>query len=367
MPARLPQFAARVFFTCLFLSGLAHGEALAPLPALNIDLKETSVSGLSSGAFMAVQLQVAHASIIKGAGIVAGGPYWCAQGSALTATTRCSCTLDPAHSMCEVSATSGDVKALVAATRRFARDGLIDDPQHMSRQRSLLIAGGKDQTVPPAVVGQVKDYLIAMGTPADHVSLVTLPDSGHGLPTPAYGSACEVTGAPFINNCHYDAAGKLLAWIYGPLQPARSGPPQGRFIRYDQRPYTPTSFGTTWGSGLDSSGWVYVPATCERGEACRVHVALHGCRQGQSYTSLSWSWLSDPAYGSTFVDHAGYDAWADTNHLVVLYPQAVSVWFRNPNGCWDWWGYTDSHYADRRGIQIRAIRAMLDRLASGAK
>lgn len=348
------------------LAGGAYAEKAEPLPALNIDVKETSVSGLSSGGFMAVQLQVAHSAIIKGAGIVAAGPYWCAQGSALTATTRCSCTLDPAHSMCQVGPDSADVKGLVAATRRFARDGLIDDPLHMNRQRSMLIAGGQDKTVPPAVVDQLKDYLVAMGTPAGNVRLEPLAGSGHGLPTPGYGSACGVTGAPYLNDCNFDAAGKLLAWIYGDLKPARSGARQGRFVRFDQRPFTPKTFGTTWGSGLDSSGWLYVPETCARGEACRVHIALHGCRQGQSYTPLNWSWSGSSSYGTTFVDNAGYDAWADTNHLVVLYPQAVSVWFRNPNGCWDWWGYTDGHYADRRGVQIRAIRAMLDRLAAGA-
>ena len=41
-----------------------------------------TVSGLSSGGFMAVQLHVAHsATLVKGAGIVAGGPYYCAEGS----------------------------------------------------------------------------------------------------------------------------------------------------------------------------------------------------------------------------------------------------------------------------------------------
>jgi poly(3-hydroxybutyrate) depolymerase len=38
----------------------------------------------------------------------------------------------------------------------------------------------------------------------------------------------------------------------------------------------------------------------------------------------------------------------------------------NPNGCWDWWGYTGSHFADKRGVQMRAIRNMIDRLVSGA-
>jgi hypothetical protein len=50
-----------------------RGEAL---PQLGLDLDETSVSGLSAGAYMAGQLQVAHSSHIVGAGVVAGGPLW---------------------------------------------------------------------------------------------------------------------------------------------------------------------------------------------------------------------------------------------------------------------------------------------------
>ena len=63
--------------------------------------------------------------------------------------------------------------------------------------------------------------------------------------------------------------------------------------------------------------------------------------------------------------HAGYAAWADTNRIVVLFPQAVSIPGLNPNGCWDWWGYTDENYANKTGVQISALRAMVDRIASG--
>ena len=55
------------------------------LPAYKGDPQGTSVSGLSSGAFMAVQYQVAFSASVKGAGIVAGGPYYCAAGIALNA------------------------------------------------------------------------------------------------------------------------------------------------------------------------------------------------------------------------------------------------------------------------------------------
>ena len=67
------------------------------------------------------------------------------------------------------------------------------------------------------------------------------------------------------------------------------------------------------------------------------------------------------------VRNTGYDRWADTNRLVVLFPQAVSIPWKNPNGCWDWWGFTDDDYATRDGIQIRSVRAMIDHLASGRR
>jgi len=85
---------------------LPTAAAPQPLPALNIDIRETSISGLSSGAFAAVQFQLAYSSIVKGAGIVAGGPYLCSRGDPLRATTQCSCTLDPEHRLCSVSSTS---------------------------------------------------------------------------------------------------------------------------------------------------------------------------------------------------------------------------------------------------------------------
>ena len=45
--------------------------------------KEFSVSGISSGAFMAVQMGVAFSKDIVGLGAIAGGPYYCALGSVI--------------------------------------------------------------------------------------------------------------------------------------------------------------------------------------------------------------------------------------------------------------------------------------------
>ena len=46
--------------------------------------------------------------------------------------------------------------------------------------------------------------------------------------------------------------------------------------------------------------------------------------------------------GSDFVRHAGYNEWADTNHIIVLYPQTRDLDVINPQACWDWWGYLDA-------------------------
>jgi len=55
----------------LFLSGAVIADVNSS--------KKVSVSGVSSGAYMAVQLQVAYSETFMGVGSVAGGPYFCAE------------------------------------------------------------------------------------------------------------------------------------------------------------------------------------------------------------------------------------------------------------------------------------------------
>jgi hypothetical protein len=47
----------------------------AALPSVGAVIDETSASGISSGAYMAGQFAVAHSKIVKGAAIIAGGPF----------------------------------------------------------------------------------------------------------------------------------------------------------------------------------------------------------------------------------------------------------------------------------------------------
>lgn len=70
---------------CLVAFGSACGSNERELPTLGADLYAISVSGLSSGGYMAGQFHVAHSGNVIGAGILAAGPYGCAQSTAASA------------------------------------------------------------------------------------------------------------------------------------------------------------------------------------------------------------------------------------------------------------------------------------------
>jgi poly(3-hydroxybutyrate) depolymerase len=69
--------------------------------------------------------------------------------------------------------------------------------------------------------------------------------------------------------------------------------------------------------------------------------------------------------GTAFVVHAGYNEWADTNHLVVLYPQLIAT-TANPYACWDFWGYDGASFDTKTAAQMAATRAMVGFLAGSA-
>ena len=311
--------------------------AAEPLPALHASPDGVSASGVSSGGYMAVQLQVAYSARVAAVGVIAGGPYYCAQGSLLTALYNCmkpgAWTPLPATEIL-----AGEANALAAT-------GAIDATANLARARAWLFTGTEDRTVYPAVVHALRDFYASYKA---SVELVADKRAGHGMVTERYGNACGTTAPPYIVDCHYDAAGALLRYILGALPPPAANA-SGELVRFDQALYAD---GDARGIAMDETGYLYVPQRC-RSERCRIHVAFHGCRQGAAEV------------GERYVREAGYNRWADTNALIVLYPQAIkrySPFVFNPRGCWDWWGYTGANYHTKSAPQLRAVMNMLEQL-----
>ncbi len=334
----------KIFF-CTILLLLLQAFPTSPrasgrLPALAASQSQTSVSGLSAGAFMAVQYQVAYSGSVIGAGIVAGGPYYCATGLA-TSAALCMGWMRPFEPV---------PQPMLLAAEYFASMGLIDPLDNLRHERIYIFSGQNDTVVVPPLVDATAGFFRAAGVPAENIVYIKNIPAGHAMISPAYGGDCPANGGQFINHCDvdgtaYDQPGAILEHIYGSLNPpARKR--TGKARSFNQR-----EFSAGWTS-LDADAHVYIPAICLREPGCRIHVAFHGCEQTQADVA------------DAFYEKTGYNDWADSNKIIILYPQLRRVGILNPLGCWDWTGYTGQNYAWRSGAQMSAVHAMLTRLMS---
>jgi len=133
--------------SCLLLC-LLVSSCIAKLPTYKIDPTSLTTGGLSSGAFMAVQLHFAFSKTIKGAAITAGGPFWCAQGQTSTAVTTCMS-----------SPLSLNVETLNTKAKALAKSNDIDELSNLSGSKVYVFSGTKDDVVKPDVVkGLQKQY-----------------------------------------------------------------------------------------------------------------------------------------------------------------------------------------------------------------
>jgi hypothetical protein len=238
----------------------------------------------------------------------------------------------------------------------------VNEPAHTPRLAA--------EAVSSAATCAIAYLRYALGVPGPNTHLELDNEANHGVPIEELRGqseypdrACGEYGPPFLIDCDYDAAMRLLQHLYPQgFKTQAVVPDRTRLLAFDQ---------TEWFDAADPSvsmaetGYVYVPADCLNGasssESCRLHVAFHGCQQYEALIGDDFHW------------DAGYNRWAEANRIVVLYPQ-TTAWNRpsdptglsaNPNGCWDWWGYSGADYYRRSGKQMQAVRAMIERLLPG--
>lgn len=173
---------------------------------------------------------------------------------------------------------------------------------------------------------------------------------------------------PYINYGGFMQSHDILRHIYPGLKPPAERL-TGKLLRFDQTEF----FGDQPRACMSEFAYVYVPRAVEEGAPARVHIALHGCKQGYKFVDYVYGRLdaaNRPPYGNRYYTTTGYNQIADSNDIIVLYPQvqgADDAEVQNADGCWDWWGYTSPDpmqpdYYSRDAIQIKAIHGMLSRL-----
>lgn len=330
-------------------AALCSGTAMAAvnLGQYNIDTSKTTVSGLSSGGFMANQLGVAYSSVFKGVGVFAAGPYMCAGHNNYTAC------------MYNASISSTQLTTMQNSLNSWSSSGVIDNKANIANQKVYLFIGTSDTTVGQNPVTALKTQYTNNGVPAANLEHVVRSGASHTFPTDfdsTGNNGCGSAASPYISNCSYDGAKAVLQKFYGTLNPRNNAPAAGNYVEFFQSQFTSNP-------GMASTGWLYVPSNCASGAQCKLHVALHGCQQ------------STDKIGTKFVMNTGYSRWADTNSIIVLFPQtkvdntsrqtSASGSLANPNACWDWIGWYGTNFAQKNGTQMAAIKAMVDRISSG--
>lgn len=321
------------------------------LPSLGADFTQTTVSGLSSGGYMAGQFHVAHSATVAGAAILAAGPYGCAESAGAEAfpyfPAATTYNLAQAQNGCMADRLSGigvlSPETLLKRAAELEREGKIDPLSGLKRSKVYLYSGADDRTVVKPVVEAARNFYLAAGAPSENIEFVFKNPGGHAFLTADTGNACDKSSSPYIDNCHYDQAGAVLDFFYGPLAPKAPARAEN-FISFSQQDYAPSS------ATLASEGVAYIPSACRQERHCRVHVVFHGCEQSRAQV------------GDAVIHDTGFADWAETNKIVVLFPQAAASTL-NPETCWDWWGYTGVNFLTREAPQIKAVEAMLARLS----
>lgn len=352
---------------------------------------DVTISGVSSGAAMAIQYAVAHSSSVVGVGSIAGPGWGCADGRISVAINDCMCgRQSPAPN--------------VAAARTLAGRGSIDrlvSGKPLALKRSYVFQSAEDHTVVKQSGQASIDFLTAFigQTPiVDRGNAVDGSDrAGHGFVSPDGTDSCQFDGneKSYVRRCGAeDNAGKLFLALYDPGSTYDANKrvkhiPEAEVWEFRQQPIIDkirasdgkVAGDVIWGLpfsterrknfDLADTGYLYVPPSCRSsGSRCRVHIALHGCKQT----------------AKEFASTAGYNNWADYYRVIVIYPAlepdaplseevcamppafplANLSWVKpNPNGCWDWWGYLDDErpqakrYLTKKAPQIRVIESII--------
>ncbi|HYD80534.1 MAG TPA: poly(3-hydroxybutyrate) depolymerase [Paucimonas sp.] len=342
------------------------------LGSYNVKKGQSSISGLSSGAFMTVQMHLAHSASFVGAGIIAGGPFRCAETYRWAAPLAEDANIENSLYICMnplVPQTAPNAQRLAQLARQTAEAGQIDDVANLADDRVYIFTGSQDEVVYSDVVARTRKFYELLGVEPDNIVYDDSLPAGHSIITDnPEDSPLPTNQPPYINNGGFMQSHEILRHLYAGLKPPAERL-SGRLLRFDQTEF----FGGEPRASMSRFGYAYVPRAVEEGAPARVHIALHGCKQGYNYTDYvngRADIANQPPYGNRYITTTGYNHIADSNDIIVLYPQVEGMddgEIQNPDGCWDWWGYTslDSRqpdYYSRDAIQIKAIHGMLDRL-----
>ena len=377
--------------------------------------RKVSVSGVSSGAYMAAQLQVAYSKTFMGVGSIAGGPYFCAENMTDITAIKLKC-------MAGVGIIPDDYEPYRDKAIELSKDGKIDDVSNLGRSKVFIFNSAEDQVINPGLgYLSVLFFEYFSDAPGNNVlALNGIPGYpgytvAHGMPTMLkeydeyldyvdQGFPCAPANSqqypwfpnelyrgndPWLYHCPYpneyepitdgySMTREVLNHIYGDI--SDSTEPVGEITSYEQLQFVDDPQIKTVDDlhkhGIGETLYVYTPSACKEdpGQCDKLHVALHGCQQFPEWSFTGKEGSEKAGEKIQFDDlfyNGPFNGLAEANDMVVLYPQAYNIGTAqddiNPYGCWEFWPFYEEdkeNYYTQEGVEMRMIKAMVDQFVA---
>ncbi|MET3135370.1 putative esterase [Oxalobacteraceae bacterium GrIS 1.11] len=151
----------------------SSNETVIELGSYQASKRNNSISGLSSGAFMTVQLHLAHSASFSGAGIIAGGPFRCAETHQSPGMTTEDACIENSYFICMnplIPQTAPDAQRLAKLAQETARAGMIDDVANLADDKLYIFTGSADEVVCSDVVAKTRDFYELLGVKPDNIT-----------------------------------------------------------------------------------------------------------------------------------------------------------------------------------------------------
>lgn len=325
-----------------------------------------TLSGISAGAIMATQVQMAWSSIVNTNLVVAGVPYYCSMGEMGEAL---SCMSYPQLI---------DLALLDTYVAVWESSGMIDSLSNLANHFVFMWSGTSDTVVAQGTMRKLVEQYQIFGLGAS-ISVFNVSAEHAWISTNPKANECSYLGEPYVNNCNnYDLSSEYLSRSWRFMANTLNKPnvtwnsTRGAFRQSNLYVFSQAIYGASPDSNsLGTRGLVYVPRQCgavsrisgssthslalnNATARCHIHINFHGCTQ--QYDKIGTQYLSEN----------GLNEWAESNNIVILYPQAAPNLF-NPQACFAWWQFSpmvSDAFATKDGVQISMFYNMMTNLVN---
>ena len=242
--------------------------------------------------------------------------------------------------------------------------GLISNTDNLNGAPVYIFSGALDPIYGPHHQEAQRQYYDHFGANVEFVQL----DVGHAVPA-TYPSSSHWFYNP--TGVAYDLSGNMLRHLITNVEGSGSSGTIREWVAADPdwrskgvlKKFYQNEFLDTFlwqPDSLADYGYVYYPYSCIDGSRnCKVHMYLHGCHE-----------TVDGLFpGIESLSYGGRLAYAASNDIIVLMPQAKFSLFTNIDECFDFNNHlsgqdreTDRTFISKNGRQVKALKAMLDRV-----